>query len=176
MAKKKEQEQKRLSKTALEMLMVKFLTNEEDINKLELENKQYREDIKNQLIESGENKYLLEIDPVDSDYEKRIACSFSIATKAKVSYNVPEVKKILGKNKFNKIVDRKIEVDYEAFVELAKKYEIPQKEAMKCLTIAESINNTKLQSLYDIGEIDLKELKGTFTVDKSLYLTHRRTK
>lgn len=172
----KKASKKKINKTALEMIMVKFLTNEEQIKALEQDNLEYKKEIFDQLVESGESKYLLEIDPVESDYKQKISCSFIIATKAKVVYNIAKVKEVLGKELFNKIVIRNIDVDYEKFVGLAKKYKIPQKEAMSCLTISESINNDKLQKLHDTGEIDINKLKGTFTIDKSLYLTHRRMK
>lgn len=171
---------KQKNKIALEKMMLKYVDNKDKIDSLTSQNKEMSKLILEAMNELGEEKHLLELTPIDVEKEgyesRRISCSFNKVTKTFVTYNVPLIKKILDKKRFNEIIDRDIFINYDKYVELAKKYKIPKEEALSCLTTVDNINTNKLQYMYETGKINLEELKGTYTLDKQTYLTTRKVK
>lgn len=165
---------------SLEKLMLKYLNNKDSIKLKEEENKSLSNLILEAMEDIGKEKHVLEITPGNKDHEgevdKTVRCSFKITSRAFIDYNIPLIKKILGKKKFMEIADRDIFIDYDKYVRMAKKYKIPREEAMSCLKANYKINSQKLKYAYETGKIDLNDLKGTYTVDKKTYLDVRRIK
>lgn len=155
--------------TALEVACMKYIDNKDEIEKREANNKALSPIILDYLDQLNTKSYTF----FDNDAKDKF--TFSKAERSKVMYDVDKVKAAVGKKMFAKISDRKIEADWNKLVELAKKYSIPKDEIMDCITVIESVNSNKVKQLYDIGEIDLNSLKGTFTMDSTTYLTMRKT-
>ena len=159
------------NKIKLEALMLKYVDVKERSEKIEIEKRTISSLILKALQILGLKSYSIE---AEGDCQNSDIYLFTLVTKAKVDYNVKEVKRAVGKKVFKKISSHNISIDYDAFVELAKKYKIPREEAMSCLHIQESVDGVKLQKLFETGEIDLSQLKGTYTVDKQSYISLRK--
>ena len=178
---KEEKKEKKNKTIALEKLMIKYLNNKDYIKEKEEENKSLSKLILDAMSDLEIKKHILEVTPSNKDHaddevEKSLRCSFNMVTRAFIDYNIPLIKKILGKKRFMQIAERELYIDYDKYVAIAKKYNIPREEAMSCLQASYKISNQKLQYAYETGSIDLNELKGTYTVDKKTYLDVRRTK
>ena len=158
---------------ALERMMVRYLDVEEKIEELEKQKKEMGSLIQAAMEDAGIKSYPLEF---ESESGKDCKVTFTVIDKSFINYNEEEIKKIIGKKKFLEIVDRNINIDYEKYANLAKEYKIPYKKAMEPLTIIDRINTRKLEQAYTAGRIDIKDLKGTYTIDKKPYLSHRRMK
>ena len=158
--------------TSLEMTAIKYLSNKEEIEKLNDANKAMSKMIIDCLdgLKTKSYSFL-----VNNDEGGESKCTFTKVEKNKVTYDIGKVKEAVDKKTFNKIVNREFIADYDKLVELAKKYKISKDEIMNCLTINEEIDNKKVNELYNLGQIDLNELKGTFTIDTTSFLSVRRS-
>lgn len=158
--------------TALEVAATKYLNNKDEINKFEELNKILSKTILQNLDDLQTKSYSFLL---PDDEGKTSKYTFTKAERNKVTYDVPKVKEAIDKQTFNKIVNREFIADYDKLVALAKKYKISKSEIMECITINETIDNKKVNELFNIGQIDLNSLKGTFTIDSSNYLTVRKS-
>lgn len=158
---------------ALEVAATKYLNNKDEIEKLDKINKGIASNILDCLDDLKTKSYSFTSN--DSDGNGNVKYTFTKAERNKVAYDIAKVKEAIDKKTFNKIVNREFLADYSKLVELAKKYKISKDEIMNCLTINESIDNKKVNELYNVGEIDLNDLKGTFTIDTNCYLTVRKS-
>ena len=158
--------------TALEVNAIKYLNNKDEITKFEELNKILSKTILQNLDDLKTKSYAF-FAPNDEGGNSKY--TFTKAERNEVTYDVDKVKKVLDKKTFNKIVDREFIADYDKLVALAKKYKISKDEIMECITINESIDNKKVNELFNVGQIDLNSLKGTFTIDSSNYLTVRKS-
>lgn len=159
--------------TALEVAAIKYLNNKDDIEKLEKVNKGIATTILEYLDDLKTKSYSFITG--DSEGDKNAKYTFTKAERNKVSYDIAKVKEAIDKKTFNKIVDREFIADYSKLVDLAKKYKISKEEIMECITVNESIDNKKVNELFNVGEIDINKLKGTFTIDTNYYLTVRKS-
>jgi len=169
-----EEHDKKNAALRLETDGMRYVSNKDKIKELENRNKFLSDSILEQLDKLETKSYSFTITD-EKDESKKNKYTFTKAEKSKVTYDNEKVKEVVGKKMYSKIVDREYLADWEKLVELAKKYNISKDEILGCLTINEKINNDKLKNLYEVGEIDIKKLKGTFTIDSSNYLMMRKS-
>lgn len=156
----------------LEANSIRYMDNKDKIKKLEDHNKALTDFIIEELDSLNTKSYSF---TAHDDNDKPHKYTFTKAERSKVIYDNEKLKEVVGKKTYSKIVDREFIADWDKLVVLAKKYSINKEELLDCLTINEKINNNKLKELYEIGEVDLKALKGTFTIDSSVYLSVRES-
>lgn len=151
---------------------MRYMMNKDKIKSLEDRNKYLSTEIIEGLNDLGTKSYSFTADDEDG---KTAKYTFTKAEKTKISYDNEKVKEVIGKKLYSQIIDRELIADWNKMVDLAKKYNIPKEEILECLTINESINNNKLKEMYEVGTIDIKKLKGTFTIDSNEYLMVRKS-
>lgn len=156
----------------LETIGVKYIENKTNIKNMEDENKTLSDIILECLDSLSTKSYSYSFENEDGKTEK---ITFTNAERSKVTYDNEKVKSIVGARMYSQIVDREIHADWNKLVLLAKKYGIAKDEILECLEITETVNSNKLKNMYDIGEIDLKKLKGTFTIDSKNYLMVKKS-
>ena len=167
-----EEKDKRKVALKVETDGTRYIINKEKIADLENKNKFLSSEILNGLDELNTKTYSFSANDVDN---KLVKYTFTKAERSKVIYDNEKVKEAVGKKAYAQIVDREFIADWNKLVELAKKYGIDKNEILECVTINETVNSNKLKEAHELGVIDLKKLKGTFTIDSSAYLMTRKS-
>lgn len=89
-------------------------------------------------------------------------------TKISVIWDIPILKRVLGKKLAKKCVSKKYEiVDFPGMVEYLKSLGAKPDEFSKFLNVVESVNEKQLDKLNDLGVIALDDMRECYTVKKS---------
>lgn len=89
-------------------------------------------------------------------------------TNTSVLWNIPILKRVLGKKLAKKCVSKKYEiVDFPGMVEYLKSLGAKPDEFSKFLNVVESVNEKQLDKLSDLGVIALDDMRECYTVKKS---------
>lgn len=89
-------------------------------------------------------------------------------TKISVIWDVPILKRVLGKKLAKKCVSKKYEiVDFPGMVEYLKSLGAKPDEFSKFLNVTESVNEKQLDKLNDLGVIAIDDMRECYTVKKS---------
>lgn len=89
-------------------------------------------------------------------------------TKISVIWDIPVLKRVLGKKLAKKCVSKKYEiVDFPGMVEYLKSLGAKPDEFSKFLNVVESVNDKQLDKLNDLGVIALDDMRECYTVKKS---------
>lgn len=82
-----------------------------------------------------------------------------------VTYDVKKFKKALGKKRANLFLKKRFTLtNVQEFKKLLDEYGVPGKEVKKYVLRDESVNETSINQAYEVGELSVKELEGTYTV------------
>lgn len=89
-------------------------------------------------------------------------------TKISVIWDIPILKRVLGKKLAKQCVSKKYEiVDFPGMVEYLKSLGAKPDEFSKFLNVIESVNEKQLDKLNDLGVIALDDMRECYTVKKS---------
>lgn len=89
-------------------------------------------------------------------------------TKISVIWDIPILKRVLGKKLAKQCVSKKYEiVDFPGMVEYLKSLGAKPDEFSKFLNVVESVNEKQLDKLNDLGVIALDDMRECYTVKKS---------
>lgn len=89
-------------------------------------------------------------------------------TKISVIWDIPILKRVLGKKLAKKCVSKKYEiVDFPGMVEYLKSLGAKPDEFSKFLNVVESVNEKQLDKLNDLGVIAIDDMRECYTVKKS---------
>lgn len=84
-----------------------------------------------------------------------------------VEYDEPKLYDLLDKQLRNSLFTKTYEIaDYEAMVELLKSHGVSPREFKKLITVKPKLNKEKLDKLYELGYITMKDVKGCYNVKK----------
>lgn len=85
-----------------------------------------------------------------------------------VVYDAEKMYNYLDKNDRDALFTKSYEIaDFEGLVDLMKKHGITPKEFKKFVKVNPRLNEDKLNKLYELGYITMKDIKGCYTVKKS---------
>lgn len=83
----------------------------------------------------------------------------------KITYDVDKLKKALGKKRSQMFLSKNFTLsNVKEFKELLDEYGVPSKEVKKYITKTESVNEASIGRAYEVGELDVKEIKDCYTV------------
>lgn len=89
-------------------------------------------------------------------------------TKISVIWDIPILKRVLGKKLAKQCVSKKYEiVDFPGMVEYLKSLGAKPDEFSKFLNVTESVNEKQLDKLNDLGVIAIDDMRECYTVKKS---------
>lgn len=94
-------------------------------------------------------------------------------SRTNIKYDVPAIMAKLPKDTYSQFIERNYSIsDWEGFVALCKKHGISGKQLRPFVTIQYSVDQNKLNKLYDHGKVSLSDLDGCYeaTVTKSIAL------
>ena len=93
--------------------------------------------------------------------------------RVKIEYDVERILKKLPKELTLQFVDKSYSIlDWKSFTRFCKEKGISPNELRRYILVSSSVNQEKLNALYDRGKIDLNDLKGCYeaTTTKSIAL------
>lgn len=86
----------------------------------------------------------------------------------KIKWLLNKVKEGLTKEQYNKVVDKQyMIVDMPGLVKYLKSCGVNPKEFKKYLSVQETMNESKLEKAYDLGEVKRKQLEGCYEIVNS---------
>lgn len=86
----------------------------------------------------------------------------------KIKWLLSKVKEGLTKEQYNKVVDKQyMIVDMPGLVKYLKSCGVNPKEFKKYLSVQETMNESKLEKAYDLGEVKRKQLEGCYEIVNS---------
>ena len=94
-----------------------------------------------------------------------------VIDRAKITYDIPKLEKRLNKKTCNKFVEKRYEItDWEALTKVLKSAKIKPEQIKPYIHVEKTVNQQKLNSLYEKGEINIEELSGCYScvVNKSV--------
>lgn len=86
-----------------------------------------------------------------------------------ISYYAEKLKKQLGKEKSNEIMDKQYIInDIDSLVKLLKNSGVDAKKFKKYLIINEQVNKEKIRKLFEVGDVTKEDLKGCYEAKLSV--------
>ena len=119
-------------------------------------------------------------DSIEIECEDESIGSFTFTVKiverlTSLVYDVPKLKKNLGKELSNEVIDKVYEIsDMSNLIKLLKSHGVQPDEFKKFINVHEVVNNGKLQQLFSVGEITTKQIEGTYTAKLSKSIQVRK--
>lgn len=149
-------------------LVKKLKTNNDKIEQMQKDNEFIKNRIMNLLNKSKEKSFVLK----DIEFSpKSLTCT--ICERKNVSYNLQKAKEILGA-KCKSFVNKKYDVsDFEKLKQLAKEHGISLNDFKSCFSISESVDNKKLEQMYQVGDVDIDDVQGFMEVEIKQYVALR---
>lgn len=87
-----------------------------------------------------------------------------IQERISVEYDKEKLKEKLDKKSYNEIVDKEYRItDFDLFKSILRRNNIDLKEFKKCMKKKEEVNETKVNKLFESGEITLEDISGCYT-------------
>ncbi len=112
------------------------------------------------------------------DSEKNvIKYNFALRKRRQVAFDVDKVKEIVTKEQKERLIQKTVSiVDYNAFVQIMKKYKVPFSEVKEYLDIRENVSTKALQTMHEVGDIDLQDLKDCYEMITTEYISMNKIK
>lgn len=82
--------------------------------------------------------------------------------KINIEYDAKAIMKCLSKEYTDEIIKKSYSVDISKLKQLFKKYDVPLEKLKEVVSIERTVDEVKLNKLYDSGEISLEDLDGCF--------------
>lgn len=156
--KQSNEEQREIRKRVLSLLVKKDL-----YKKREQEYKQEAQEV-NHLVKvflekNGNKKGIIET--------KEEKISLCVVEPSSIIWDMEKLQKQLGKKLSDVVFNKQVTItNYNAVVELLKKYGVPAKEFTQFLTVKKEVNQEAIDNLFQLGKISKKDIKGCYTVKK----------
>lgn len=131
------------------------------LNGLELLIKSKKQKVREYFEDSGESTI------------KNPEVSAFVTTRTNITYDIQAIKEKLDKDLYKQFVDRTHSLDLKAFKRICLVMNIDYKKFRKAIKVSETVNEEKLNKLYDIGEITLKDLDGCYDAKVSKSVSFR---
>ena len=154
-------------------LILKYL--DVDDEKHEIDDKYYK--IRALILESMKDLEIDSYDLVSNDnnpIDENV--HISISKRNKINFDISKIKEKLSKKLCNEFIDKTYEItNYKDFVKIMKKHNVSLDEIKSMINVNEEVNVRKLQNCYDIGSIDINEIKDCYTINvtESLYVKRK---
>lgn len=100
-------------------------------------------------------------------------CTVFVQTRTKINYNMMALQEELEEDLLKEFVDKEYRVnDWGKFTKVMKKYNVSPSEIKPIIDVSKTVNEKKLNKLYEIGKIDIMDLQGCYDakVSKSVVL------
>lgn len=100
-------------------------------------------------------------------------CTVFVQTRTKINYNMMALQEELEEDLLKEFVDKEYKINnWDKFTEIMKKHQVISSEIKPYIDVSRTVNEKKLNKLYEIGKIDIMDLQGCYDakVSKSVVL------
>lgn len=116
-------------------------------------------------LKNGENSFTVKLDNGMDFYSSPVTVTVTKVRRKKITWNIEELKKKLSKEKFAIVVNKEYTViDMPGLVKYLKQCGVDPKKFKKFINVSETLDETKLDTMYETGKLKQEEIKGCYTV------------
>lgn len=143
--------------------------NKEQKEEFDSEKRSLVKDIGRWLSELGEDEFSFDVQEGESSFlsegDEVLTCK--VIRPKSVKYDGKAVYDKIGKPNAKVVVSKQYSVnDMNGLIELLKEYGVDPKRFKKYISVGYTVDEKKLEQLYDTGIVKLEDLKGCYTVEK----------
>ena len=119
-------------------------------------------------LKNGENNFTIKLDNGMDFYSNPVTVTVTKVRRKKITWNIEELKKKLSKEKFMTVVSKEYTViDMPGLVKYLKSCGVDPKKFKKFINVSETLDETKLDTMYETGKLKQEEIRGCYTVGVS---------
>lgn len=119
-------------------------------------------------LPKGTESFEIELDEGTAFYEKPVKVRVNKIRKKTILWNVEKLKKKLNKNHYNEVVDKTYTIsNMLGLIKYLKRCGVDPVKFKSFIDVTESVNETKLNNLYELGEVSKADLGGCYDVNMS---------
>lgn len=119
-------------------------------------------------LKNGENSFTVKLDNGMDFYSSPVTVTVTKVRRKKITWDLEALKKKLSKEKFITVVNKEYTViDMPGLVKYLKTCGVDAKKFKKFINVSETLDETKLDTMYETGKLKQEEIRGCYTVGMS---------
>lgn len=119
-------------------------------------------------LKNGENSFTVKLDNGMDFYSNPITVTVTKVRRKKITWDLEELKKKLPKEKFKLVVNKQYSInDMSGLIRYLKQCGVDPKKFKKFIDVSETLDETKLDTMYETGKLKTEEIRGCYTVGVS---------
>lgn len=130
-------------------------------------------------LKNGENSFTVKLDNGMDFYSSPVTVTVTKVRRKKITWDLEALRKKLSKEKFTTVVNKEYTVvDMPGLVKYLKTCGVDAKKFKKFINVSETLDETKLDTMYETGKLKQEEIRGCYTVGMSepyLRITEEKT-
>lgn len=119
-------------------------------------------------LKNGENSFTVKLDNGMDFYSNPVTVTVTKVRRKKITWDLEALRKKLSKEKFTTVVNKEYTVvDMPGLVKYLKTCGVDAKKFKKFINVSETLDETKLDTMYETGKLKQEEIRGCYTVGVS---------
>ena len=119
-------------------------------------------------LKNGENSFTVKLDNGMDFYSNPVTVTVTKVRRKKITWDLEALRKKLSKEKFTTVVNKEYTVvDMPGLVKYLKTCGVDAKKFKKFINVSETLDETKLDTMYETGKLKQEEIRGCYTVGMS---------
>lgn len=119
-------------------------------------------------LKNGENSFTVKLDNGMDFYSSPVTVTVIKVRRKKITWDLEALRKKLSKEKFTTVVNKEYTVvDMPGLVKYLKTCGVDAKKFKKFINVSETLDETKLDTMYETGKLKQEEIRGCYTVGMS---------
>lgn len=119
-------------------------------------------------LKNGENSFTVKLDNGMDFYSNPVTVTVTKIRRKKITWDLEALKKKLSKEKFTTVVNKEYTViDMPGLVKYLKTCGVDAKKFKKFINVSETLDETKLDTMYETGKLKQEEIRGCYAVGMS---------
>lgn len=119
-------------------------------------------------LKNGENSFTVKLDNGMDFYSNPVTVTVTKVRRKKITWDLEALRKKLSKEKFTTVVNKEYTVvDMPGLVKYLKTCGVDAKKFKKFINVSETLDETKLDTMYETGKLKQEEVRGCYTVGMS---------
>lgn len=119
-------------------------------------------------LKNGENSFTVKLDNGMDFYSSPVTVTVTKVRRKKITWDLEALKKKLSKEKFITVVNKEYTViNMPGLVKYLKTCGVDAKKFKKFINVSETLDETKLDTMYETGKLKQEEIRGCYTVGMS---------
>lgn len=115
-------------------------------------------------LKNGENSFTVKLDNGMDFYSNPVTVTVTKVRRKKITWDLEALKKKLSKEKFTTVVNKEYTVvDMPGLVKYLKTCGVDAKKFKKFINVSETLDETKLDTMYETGKLKQEEIRGCYT-------------